>query len=147
MGKVNWNDKTFEYVQCASCGSLYCEPMPNEADLARLYGQEYQDEFYATSTPASVRSNPAVRWLKKHRPATFLDYGCGSGALLGAAAALDWKIMGVEFDDEVAQLVAEKTKGNVVSDPTLLQEGTADVLHLGDVLEHLTRMNEQMPTY
>ena len=64
------------------------------------------------------------------------------------AAKLGWRPYGVEFDPEVARRVEGKTGLKVFSDPSaLLNEagGPADVLHLGDVIEHLTALDRQMP--
>ncbi len=45
----------------------------------------------------------------------------------------------------MAAKVAQRTGATVVTDPAKLFGEPADVLHLGDVIEHLTEMNRQMP--
>src|SRR5206468_12972793 len=48
----------------------------------------------------------------------YLDVGCGSGAALGVAAALGWRVAGIEMDDAASPLARHFT----------------DELHVGDVL-------------
>lgn len=71
--------------------------------------------------------------------------GCGSGLLLTEAATLGWRTVGVELDARVAEAVAQNTGTTVVSRPAELPDGTADVVHLGDVIEHLTEMDRVLP--
>jgi SAM-dependent methyltransferase len=145
MGQTTWDGKVFEWPQCSRCRSLYCSPMPSEEELSKLYSQEYQDSFYSEAVVARARRTAAAKWLKGKPPGTFLDYGCGSGGLLEVAQEMGWKSCGVEFDPKVAAQVAARTQCRVESDPNAWGEPVADVLYLGDVLEHLTRMNEQVP--
>ena len=132
--------------------------MPDAATLAQMYGPEYLATWYppqqdsqapspAVEMPAAPSQNDRVAaWLKKARHGTFLDYGCGAGHLLREAMRLHWQAVGVELDAEVAASVAQRTGARVVSEPALLgQEPLADVLHLGDVLEHLTDLDHQVP--
>jgi SAM-dependent methyltransferase len=122
--------------------------MPDEATLALMYGPEYGTSFAADPAiddPKEPRS--VVRWLERSERGTFLDYGCGSGALLVQAARLGWEVVGVEFDDEVVRRVGEATGARVLSvtEAAAIKRPMADVLHLGDVIEHLTELNRQMP--
>jgi len=132
--------------------------MPDAATLAQMYGPEYIETWYlpqqdstsssaATEMPADTSQNDRVLdWLKKASNGTFLDYGCGSGELLRDAMRLQWQGVGVEFSEDVAKSVAQRTGARVVSEPSALgSEPLADVLHLGDVIEHLTDIDAQMP--
>ena len=75
------------------------------------------------------------------------DYGCGVGDLLVAAREVGWEPVGVEFASEVARDVEERTGVRCVDDGGVdsLPDGTADVVHLGDVIEHLTDPNAELP--
>jgi len=82
-------------------------------------------------------------------PTTFVDYGCGSALLLLEAKRLGWKVIGVEWDEGLANEISTRAGVQVVSQQTaseVLGSGVADVLHLGDVIEHLTSVNTQMPS-
>lgn len=124
--------------------------MPTAHDLERFYSQDYQDAHYPEADLKRARSSSAARWLRERTRrgealGTFLDYGCGSGALLEAAREMGWHLRGVEMDERVAHKVAAPIGAPVVSDPSTWDGPVADVLYLGDVLEHLPQLNEQMP--
>lgn len=148
LGSVFYRGKEFPYVQCLACNSLYCNPMPDKETLAQMYGPEYYDGSYDTDLSAEGTKDPleVVKWLKKSGGGTFIDYGCGTGALLTEAIKLNWEAIGVEFDEEVAKTVEAHTGAKVVNSSIELGgEPSADILHLGDVIEHLTETNQQMP--
>jgi SAM-dependent methyltransferase len=88
-----------------------------------------------------------IEWLRNQRTGTFLDYGCGAGLLLEAAAKLGWQPVGVEFDSKVARRVEERTGFTVLTASVADSSAgrIADILHLGDVLEHLAEMENQLP--
>ena len=149
LGTTHYNNHEFEYVQCRSCKSLYCQPMPDDETLARMYGRDYfkadGDSQVLPHDPDNRFEQP-VAWLKENSPALLLDYGCGAGELLEQAQKLKWRCAGVEFDRKVAEAVACRLNIPIVTKPVELgNDFKADVLHLGDVVEHLTDLNKQMP--
>jgi SAM-dependent methyltransferase len=121
--------------------------MPDAATLAQMYGTDYATSFQEDpGIDDPKEALRVVKWLRQREgKGTFVDYGCGTGTLLTEAAKLNWQAIGVELDSEVARAVEKRTGARVVSDPAELAEGTADVLHLGDVIEHLTEVNRLMP--
>jgi SAM-dependent methyltransferase len=147
VGSTFYHDREFTYVECLSCRSLYCDPMPDAETLSRMYGPDYATSFQDDPTIDDPKeAMRVVRWLGQGAGGgTFIDYGCGTGTLLIEAAKLNWQAVGVEFDDEVAKAVEQRTGARVLSDPAELADGAADVLHLGDVIEHLTEVNRLMP--
>jgi SAM-dependent methyltransferase len=147
VGATTHGGRTFTYVECLSCRSLYCDPMPDAETLARMYGPDYAASFHEDPAIEDPKEAPrVVRWLEQHPEAgTFLDYGCGSGLLLTEAAQRGWRAIGVELDAGVAEAVAQRTGAMVVSRPAELPAGVADVVHLGDVIEHLTEMDRVLP--
>ena len=150
VGVTVYHEEEFGYVRCRSCGTHYCQPMPDAATLARMYGPDYGKSFTATAEVDDPKQPlRTIDWLRENPPGTFLDYGCGAGTLLQAAAKVDgWQVVGLEFDPAVAQETERRTGLRVFHDPlTLLSEGIApvDVLHLGDVVEHLTDLDHQLP--
>jgi SAM-dependent methyltransferase len=147
VGSTFYRGREFPYVECLRCGSLYCDPMPDAETLSQMYGPEYATSF--EDDPGIDDPKEALRvvkWLKQGAGrGTFIDYGCGTGTLLIEAAKLSWQAVGVEFDSEVAKTVEQRTGARVVSNPAELAAASADVLHLGDVIEHLTEVNRLMP--
>ncbi len=148
LGSTTYRGREFPYVECVGCRSLYCDPMPDRITLALMYGTEYGTSF-AVDPAIEDPKEPqrVVRWLEQAERGTFLDYGCGSGVLLVQAGRLGWEAVGVEFDEEVVRRVREATGARVMSVSESLRFGqpVADVLHLGDVIEHLTELDRQMP--
>jgi SAM-dependent methyltransferase len=146
VGSTFYRGREFTYVECLSCRSLYCSPMPDTGTLSEMYGPDYVTSFQEDpGIDDPKEAMRVVRWLRARPEGTFIDYGCGTSTLLSEAAKLGWQAVGVEFDDEVAKAVAQRTGARVVSQPLELEDASADVLHLGDVIEHLTEVNRLMP--
>lgn len=143
LGSTAYHGREFEYVQCLGCGSLYCTPMPDAEVLAAMYGLGYGRDPGHDGQADTIRERDRVlTWLRRLSAGVFVDYGCGDGSLLLEAVKLKWQAIGVEYDDEVAKAVEARPGVRVVSDARLLEltngRPVADVLHLGDVIEHLT---------
>jgi SAM-dependent methyltransferase len=111
-----------------------------------MYGQDYMQFLSAEENlGGSTGVAYVARWLKQRGRGTFIDYGCGAGHLLILATSLGWKSMGVEFDSKVAEGFAT-SNGRIVTDVHELKNyPKADLLHLGDVIEHLTEPESQIP--
>ena len=121
--------------------------MPDERVLSEIYGPGYADLV----TPDHAVEDPKeperlLEVLRSREPGVFIDFGCGAGRLLEAAANLGWDARGIEFADEVAEAVGARTGRPVRTLSSLRDVGTspeADVVHLGDVIEHLTDLDDQ----
>jgi SAM-dependent methyltransferase len=141
LGTLQFDGRMYPYVECVGCRSLYASPMPDEKVLARMYGPVYEVEASGPDHCGDPKDPDSVLGLLAGlTPGTFLDYGCGDGSLLSRVARAGWNAVGVEFDRDVAESTAKRT-GLRVHDrasASSLPRGVADVLHLGDVIEHLT---------
>jgi SAM-dependent methyltransferase len=141
LGALRFDERVYPYVECLACRSLYAAPMPDVTALQRMYGPAYEAEAGVGGGIGDPKNPDAVLAILSGLPhGTFLDYGCGAGFLLSRAAAIGWNPIGVEFDAEVAASAATRTGLRVCdrSSAATLPPGVADVLHLGDVIEHLT---------
>jgi SAM-dependent methyltransferase len=124
--------------------------MPEPEILQQMYGPGYKTAF-AKSANGNVEDpkepERCIEWLREQGAGTFLDYGCGAGALLVAAAKAGWRPVGVELDGKVAREVEERTGFRVLTaeEAEASERHIADILHLGDVLEHLTEIENQLP--
>ncbi len=146
FGSAEYGGHEYPYLECAGCGSLYCDPMPDENALAQMYGPEYHQHGDGTiDNPKEPQC--VVNWLQSHREGgLFIDYGCGAGELLVEAQRAGWRAIGTEYDRAVTQRVAQSTGCEVMTPAQAQEKGLqADVLHLGDVIEHLTELETQMP--
>jgi 2-polyprenyl-3-methyl-5-hydroxy-6-metoxy-1,4-benzoquinol methylase len=129
--------------------------MPDAETLAQIYGGDsnYAHDIQAATEDegtnnggVSYEQNPVISWLKRLPKGTFLDYGCGHGKLLSESIKLGWNSIGIEYSPEFAALVQNKTGAKIyLANNTSSLQQTADVLHIGDVLEHLTEINIQFP--
>jgi SAM-dependent methyltransferase len=119
--------------------------MPDERVLERMYGPDYAGRGPKDGDVDGVCDRDWVAsWLRKRSPldGPFVDYGCGHGELLAVGRAAGCKVAGVEFGAEVALRAAQSSGERVFAagEPDLSElDGRVAVLHLGDVIEHLTR--------
>jgi len=151
LGSIYYKGKGFNYTGCGSCGSVFCNPMPDDEILCEMYGSTHEEDAGVPKPPPAEEAEPdrTARLLMDLKNGTLIDYGCGSGAFLRSAANLGWNVMGVEFDRKRAAEVQRNTGVRVVdkdSEAFRAAVGLADVVHLGDVLEHLTKLELQFPT-
>jgi SAM-dependent methyltransferase len=147
LGATVYFEQRFEYVECLSCGTSYCDPMPDTRTLAHMYGPAYGSMPEATFDVGDPKEpQRVVDWLSKSPRGIFLDYGCGEGRLLKEALRAGWKAVGFELDPQVARRTAEQTGAEVFCDiAELRRQVRPDVMNLGDVIEHLTELRRQMP--
>jgi SAM-dependent methyltransferase len=100
----------------------------------------YHDSHYADSDPTPYLQSAALLRQFAQPGSTVLDYGCGVGQFLAAAKDIDLVPCGVEFDASAAALAASSSGCSVftVADfDSGFEAQLFDVIHLGDVLEHL----------
>jgi SAM-dependent methyltransferase len=142
FGSVIFEGRQYDYKHCRGCGSSFSDPMPDLETLARMYGPSYADAGVGdTDVEDPKEPERVLDWLRRRQPGVFVDFGCGSGSLIVAARALGWTATGVEFHVDVARRVAGETGCSVLNGLDELRRTAplpADVIHLGDVIEHLT---------
>ncbi len=152
-GRVSFEGNLFRYLECQECGSQYCNPMPDEELVAKMYGPQYLEltESADPTEPSHGRQNELVtEHLEKLPKGTFLDYGCGAGGgRLLSAQSRGWSVVGVEVSQEIARLVTDSLglRCFTVQDAEQLGAPLADVGHIGDVVEHLTEPLVQIQTF
>jgi SAM-dependent methyltransferase len=116
--------------------------MPDAEALARMYGQAYASANLGEPSVEDPKEPAKVlATLERRPPGLFVDFGCGAGSLLREAQALGWRVVGVEFESEVARRTAAETGCPVLHGMDGLRSwasSPADAIHLGDVIEHLT---------
>ena len=120
--------------------------MPGPDVLKAMYGPEYEKSFDdEDSTQDPKDPSRIMELLEKTPKGVFLDYGCGGGDLLVEAGSRGWSVLGIEFDESRARATAERTKLKCVTrDDDSVGARRADVVHLGDVLEHLVDVETEM---
>lgn len=138
-------------LRCGSCDHLFVHPRPTDEELSLLYSFE---SGYQASAGARVRAGGAaipekfrvrVRQIARHRPAgALLDVGCSFGGFLSVAREQGFDTHGVEVNPDTAAIAQEA--GLCVRTGTLDQarfpDERFDVVHLGDVIEHVPAPEE-----
>lgn len=135
-----WQAYEYRYARCRACRSLRAVPLPDASLLASVYGAEYVD---LVRDPYPIESTKDLAWVVEKlraqpRPGLFLDFGCGQGELLREVAELGWTAVGIEYTEDVARQTAAATGLQVVTPSTADDLPLPDVVHFGDVIEHLT---------
>ena len=109
-----------------------------------MYRQDdYHEVFYEEQDeqiPSRLKAFFPIAGAKR-----LLDFGCGAGHFLKAARALGFSAEGVELDPAVRRNAATTSGCPVSSLDDLKGSGKRfDIVHLGDVLEHLPTPVESM---
>ena len=130
-----WEGRVFAYQGCSRCDARIVQPLPTDDELARMYRHgDYHEAYY--------EETEVTHWPQSLSPADagarLLDFGCGDGAFLAEARRRGFDAVGIELDAGSRE-VAQRNSGCPVLS---LEEAIAtaqrfDVIHLGDVLEHL----------
>lgn len=131
----------FNYLECRQCRSVYVDPIPDGVILGSMYAKaEYHDLHYEGSDPMAYTESARLLQSYSHPGATVLDYGCGVGDFLIALNKESFLPLGVEFD-EAATIAAQSRSGCTTKSGEAFwsnpEKKQFDVIHLGDVLEHL----------
>lgn len=155
-----FNKKTFTYHECNRCCSAQISPLPNEGDMALMYGsndhsyllklkegQLLKHEFnYTKYNHQAFQLHYLKKYNYKQYGTTLLDIGCGSGYYMSYAKTLGFSCVGIEFNSDFAKLLRSKTAMEIYSfeefDSANKNNTKFDIIHLGHVLEHSTNPAE-----
>jgi len=118
--------------------------MPDLETLGRMYDNEYAGEAEFEGEDKSLEKFAQVLdFVAGKEKGLFIDYGCGDGKLLVRLKELGWEVLGIDFNPEYASALGGKGIKVIGHDQPV--DVQADVLHLGDVLEHLTDLGTEVP--
>ncbi|MGC9504146.1 class I SAM-dependent methyltransferase [Baaleninema sp.] len=153
------SNDVFQMVRCKTCGNIYLNPRPTEAELSRIYPPHYYAYNYDKSVHPIARrakdwldAGKVKSWIapfEKKRALRFLDVGCGNGRYLKMLHRLGLakhQLFGIEMNAEaIDSLNAEGYQGfygrlEDVADE--LPENYFDVIVLLQVLEHVANPTE-----
>jgi len=141
---TDWNGKCFAYLACDPCNATFVDPVPDAADFAVMYSKaNYHDEHY--SVVAIERYRQSIRLLKGlvGDQIRLLDFGCGNGSFIGAGRLEGVDCAGVEIDPETIAFAKANSGCPVMTLEEMKVSGRMfDVIHLGDVLEHLPQPSD-----
>ena len=155
-----WRTEFRTVRRCLSCKLMWCEPMPDEAELARLYGADAfgkRDVRQDGETPAGYLDYRETRFLARpdsrriamrlrelldgascDAPPTLLDVGCASGDFMEVAHDCGFAVKGVERDPvAVAELTARYRFPLSRLEFAEFDGGPYDAVTMLDVIERL----------
>ena len=138
----------FAIVEC-TCGMLATLPRPDDEALGAYYdpanydshkakGKGLKDAMYEAVRKRALRTK--LGWVQGVAPSNrWLDYGCGTGDVLGYAHTKGWAVTGVEASPDARKTAYERNKLHVLAPTEVDQilpksQGAISLFH---VLEHL----------
>ena len=125
---------------------MFVDPLPSEAEFAKMYSREnYHDEHYDIVNPTAYRES--VRFLEAFAGARrrLLDFGAGNGSFMVAAKESGFSVTGIEYQSSAIESAMRNSGERVVDWATANAEQLRfDIIHLGDVFEHLPNPLETM---
>lgn len=139
---TTWNGKQFSYFDCTVCGSAFVDPLPQSSDFDALYHRSAYHDVHYDVAEARPDYGDELAFLRGHvEPgARLLDFGCGNGAFMIAAHEAGYPAHGIEQGESSIDLANRNSGRPVWSLAEALGQGSRfDVIHIGDVLEHLPR--------
>jgi len=141
----------FDVIDCLMCGFKHLVPIPSPEELKTIY----QHEYYLQEKPLYMeRSREDLDWwnlVYSERYDTFeellpqsrrriLDVGSGPGFFLLHGKQRGWETLGIEPSTEAVAHSRElglEVIHDFLTEETAQQLGSFDVVHMGDVLEHI----------
>jgi len=123
-------------VRCERCGLCYVNPRPKKTQLRGLYPPKYFQAMSSQNGDERINERKA-RFIKRRRPGTLLDVGCGSGSFLKHMKARGWDVHGLELspipfkEDDCCKVLNSDLK------EAAFGERTFDVITAWSVLEHM----------
>ena len=138
---IRFANQIFRYLRCRDCRTVFVAPVPDAACFAQMYEKaNYHDAHYSASDLTPYHQAASLLGQFAQPGSTVMDYGCGVGHFLQAVKAEGFLLYGVEFDAPAAAAAAVHAGCPVVTVADLDRAYAGqlfDVIHLGDVLEHL----------
>lgn len=138
---TEYRGERFAYVRCSGCSTVFVDPVPSTDVFRAMYAKtDYHDVHYDGVDDEAYRRSVAFMAPHVKPGVRVLDYGCGTGAFLKACSEAGFGPVGVDFDGDAARAAGERVGCPWFSSEEFEAAGRAecfDVVHLGDVLEHL----------
>lgn len=119
----------FTILRCTRCGLGHTAPYPS--DIGRYYGETYFGGRHGMSERLCMARRLRFAKALGHGQ-RLLDFGCGDGGFLVAAANAGFEVMGVDFESRHA-----RAKGVAAVEHLDEVQGTFDVITLWHSLEHV----------
>lgn len=131
------------FLECAACGFLWIDPMPDTATLSRFYQAYYASRKYASKGKKKIaRAQKRIRGLKlQAKGGDFLDIGCNLGYAAEAARREGFQATGIEIDGDAVTTASISFPQNEYKQSTIeafAKTGRRfDLAYCSEVMEHV----------
>ncbi len=146
-----------DIVKCSSCGLVYLRTRPTKEALYQIY-QAYANDTSHMRPPTSAAEAKTHglrrEWFvdevisySKRKTGTWLDVGCGWGALLMRSRELSFSPMGIEMTRnclDFAALQLQIPVSNSQFTDSSVGENSCEVMTMVHVLEHIPNPKETL---
>ena len=137
-----YNRKKFKYYKCKCCNFVVIDPYPNKFDFKKLYNNKtYHEKYYSNLESSEYKKS--AEYLSNYLVGKkkILDFGCGSGHFIKQIKNKHL-CYGAEYEMDTVKKCREKIKNVFFFQSDEINKKKFDyyfdVIHLGDVLEHVT---------
>lgn len=142
----------FPHLRCTGCGLVYVAPLLTDEALTRYYEQESEWTQVMLSGEERRVNTIMYDYVLEYLEAgagegrKLLDVGAGSGLFLEVAQNRGWETVGIELNQAMVAMAAEKGIKMVSRsiDDVRKEEGPFDVVTLWFVLEHIKELDRFM---
>lgn len=147
----------FKLVENPLFGFLETHPKPPPEKLPEYYESEDYishtdskrnlfEKAYHLVRSFSLKSKLILINRFSENEKTLLDFGCGTGDFLQTAQNNNWKVFGIEPNEQARGIANKKTNDSVFEADHLskFKEHSFDVITLWHVLEHLPNLEEDL---
>jgi 2-polyprenyl-3-methyl-5-hydroxy-6-metoxy-1,4-benzoquinol methylase len=160
-GGYEYAGQGFTIVKCTKCSFMFLQPIPSKEVRDSIYlDDRYFDTYSLTEKGLASYldvihedhgySEEVLRLLKNYiSGGKLLDVGCAGGRFLLRAQSAGFDAWGIEPNQKMVTFARQELHLNAVCghlDSHPFPVGTFDVVHLGDVLEHLPDLKGSMIT-
>jgi SAM-dependent methyltransferase len=135
-----------DLVRCRACGHVQLEEMPSDEHLMTAYAEAEEGLLIEQEEGQRETARRALERIERFRePGRMVDVGCWVGFLLAEARKRGWEVEGIE-PSRYASDYAREQLGLPVQTVGLFEAELepADVISMGDVIEHLVRPDEAL---
>lgn len=148
-----FNKQRFQAKRCSHCSFVFLDPRPSQEELALLYSDEYflhdgsdfgahaATDYETAAIKGSVKFPEILGSIRRYKPSgDFFEIGCGMGYFLEYARRNGYSVSGLEYAELGVRTCREKFGLNVQRgsfEDFVPRPEHADVIFMGDVLEHL----------
>ena len=149
--------KIYNLVKCKVCDTVFVNPLPTEANLAKFYSLFFNgklrqgivdwDDFISANKQSIEDGMSKIRYIEKYanyenKKRKLLDVGSGYGFFLYAAMNSGYNSYGVDLNKEAIKFAKEKMNIEIyeesIYDLCKITENNFDVVTAWTVIEHLT---------